>query len=100
MKHLALLAAALLAAGCAQQQPSRPDLNPPPSAGGACDAAPAQFAVGQAQTAPLVEEVRQRSGSYIARVLRPGQVVTMEFNAQRVNVVVDADNRVTAVRCG
>lgn len=101
MRRLTILAAALLVAACAQQQPpGRPALNPPPSSGGACDAAPAQFAVGQAQTAPLVEEVRQRSGAYIARVLRPGQAVTLEFNAERVNVVVDAGNKVTAVRCG
>jgi hypothetical protein len=56
--------------------------------------------VGRPQTAPLVEEIRQRSGAHIARVLRPNQAVTLEFSAERVNVVVDAENRITAVRCG
>lgn len=99
-QHLTLLAGALLAAGCAQQPPAYQPPSAPPSSGTQCNAAPAQFAVGRDQTAPLVEEVRQRSGAHIARVLRPNQVVTMEFNGERVNVVVDAGNKVTAVRCG
>ena len=98
-RFLLPIAAALLAAACAQP-PAQAPAPPPPQAGRACDAAPAQFAVGHPQTAPLVEEVRQRSGSYIARVLRPNQAVTLEFSAERVNVVVDAENKVTAVRCG
>ena len=98
MKRALLPGLALLLAACAQQPP-QPAV-PAPPARTACDAAPAQFAVGRVQTAPLVEEVRQRSGAYVARVLRPNQVVTMEFDAERVNVVVDAENKVTAVRCG
>ena len=99
MKRILPAAAiALLAAACAQPPAQAPA--PPPPSGSACDAAPAQFAVGRPQTAPLVEEVRQKSGAYIARVLRPNQAVTMEFNAERVNVIVDAENKVTAVRCG
>jgi hypothetical protein len=100
MRRLLVPACALLLAACAQQ-PTAPFASPPPPpAGTACNAAPAQYAVGRPQTAPLVEEIRQRSGAHIARVLRPNQVVTMEFSAERVNVVVDAENRITAVRCG
>ncbi|MBC7477848.1 MAG: proteinase inhibitor I78, partial [Pseudorhodobacter sp.] len=47
-----------------------------------------------------VEEARQRSGSYMARVLRPGQVVTMEFSAQRLNLDLNAAGVITGVRCG
>lgn len=100
MKHLTLLAGALLATGCAQQPPAYQPPAAPPATVGECNAGPAQFAVGRDQNAPLVEEVRQRSGSREARVLRPNQVVTMEFNSQRVNVIVDAANKVAAVRCG
>ena len=56
--------------------------------------------MGRAQTAPLVEEIRQKSGAHIARILRPNQPVTLEYLADRVSVTVDADNRITAVRCG
>ncbi|WP_324883845.1 I78 family peptidase inhibitor [Polaromonas sp.] len=65
-----------------------------------CNAQGAQFAVGKAPVASLVEQARQRSGSYMARVLRPGQVVTMEFNAQRLNLDLDAAGVITRVRCG
>ena len=73
---------------------------PPPSAGTACNAQRAQFAIGKTPGASVVEEARQRSGSYMARVLRPGQVVTMEFNAQRLNLDLNAAGVITGVRCG
>ncbi|MDP1742533.1 MAG: I78 family peptidase inhibitor [Polaromonas sp.] len=73
---------------------------PPPPAGSACNAQGAQFAIGKAPGASVVEEARQRSGSYIARVLRPGQMVTMEFNAQRLNLDLDAAGVIRKVRCG
>lgn len=105
MQRVLILAVAALAAACAQQPqqaqpPAMAPAAPPPAIANNCDAAPAQFAVGQTQTAPLVEEVRQKSGALMARVLRPGQAVTMEFSGDRVNLVVDATNKVTAVRCG
>lgn len=100
MRPLLLVPLTLLAAACAQQPTNPLASPPPPPAGATCDAAPAQYAVGRPQTAPLVEEIRQKTGAHMARVLRPNQVVTMEFLAERVNVVVDAENRITAVRCG
>ncbi len=36
----------------------------------------------------------------MARILRPGQMVTKEYNAQRLNLEVDANGRIVAVRCG
>lgn len=86
------LLAVLLASACAQQQAT-----PAP---GTCQAQPAQFAIGYTFTDAVVEEVRRRSGARLARVLRPGMVTTMEFNAERVNIEVDAANRVVKVRCG
>jgi hypothetical protein len=73
---------------------------PPPPAGTACNAQGAQFAIGKIPGASVVEEARQRSGSYMARVLRPGQMVTMEFNAQRLNLEVDGAGVTRKVRCG
>ena len=68
-----------------------PSRTPAPSidavaAGGAvCDAANAQFAVGKTVDERLGEEARGRAGASVVRVLRPGQIVTMEFSASRVN---------------
>jgi hypothetical protein len=95
---LALAFASTLAAcgGGAQVRPA-PAPAPAPQA---CNAANAQFAIGQAPTASVIEEARRRSGAQMARVLRPGQVVTLEFNGSRLNLDVDASDRVVRVRCG
>lgn len=66
----------------------------------ACEAGQADWATGQTADAGLVARVQADTHSRSARVLHPGQVVTMEFNAQRVNVHVDAANRVTRITCG
>ncbi|MCE1193291.1 MAG: proteinase inhibitor I78 [Acidovorax sp.] len=98
-----LLASALMA-GCAHPVPPpagtapAPAASPPPAA--LCDAGPAQSAVGQMATASVMESARVRSGAQMARVLRPGQIITKEFNAQRLNLEVDANGRILAVRCG
>lgn len=93
--------ATLLLAACAPTTPPPAQSPRPPAPGQAkCDAAGGQFAIGAALDAPLVERVRVRTGSHIARVLRPGQVVTMEFSEQRVNVEIDAAGKVVRVRCG
>lgn len=95
MRH-ALILAPLLLAACAQTaQPPAPS----PSQG-TCQAGPAQFAVGQVATPTLVAEAQRRAGALRARVLRPGQVVTMEFDASRLNLDVEGGDRVTRVRCG
>lgn len=95
------LAGLVALAGCAAPgAPSTGSPMPPPPPGTACNAEGAQFAVGQRAAANTVEEARQRSGSYMARVLWPKQVVTMEFNAQRLNLDVDAAGVVQRVRCG
>lgn len=101
-------AALLMMTGCAGygQAPAAPAGSnpgaaaptPPPAT--LCDAKPAQFAVGQASTASVMESARMRSGAQMARILRPGQMITKEFNAQRLNLQVDANGRILAVNCG
>ncbi len=96
-RHIATLslAAAALLAGCVQ---------PPQQFAGApagpCDAQAARFAIGYTSTDALAAEVQRRSGAEAVRVLRPGTVTTMEYNAERVNLVVGEDSRVSEVRCG
>ena len=79
--------------GAAASQPATP-------AGAVCNAAPVQSMIGRMASASVVEEARQKSGALMARVLRPDQVVTMEFNAQRLNLSVDATSKVIRVNCG
>jgi hypothetical protein len=101
MSRIALASAALLAvlpSACART-PMHAG-GPLPSSTMTCDAGPARWAVGNAATAEVIERVRVDSHSRIARVLRPGQMVTMEFSAERVGLRVDEANVVLDVTCG
>ncbi|MBC7471610.1 MAG: proteinase inhibitor I78 [Ramlibacter sp.] len=103
MKPLAHLFAAPLLfviTACTGTLGPAPAPAPPGRGGNECKAADAQFAVGKNADAALLEQARQRSGSRIARVLRPGQMVTMEYSAERLNLDVDASGKVASVRCG
>ncbi|CAN7260400.1 I78 family peptidase inhibitor [Acidovorax sp. LjRoot129] len=77
-----------------------PAASTPPPATGQCNAQPAQFAVGQNSTSSVMESARARSGAQMARILRPGQMITKEFDAQRLNLEVDSAGKIIAVRCG
>jgi len=68
--------------------------------GKTCDASSLQSQIGQKATASVMEDLRTRSGSSTARMLRPGQLVTMEYNATRLNLIVDDKDVMTAIRCG
>jgi hypothetical protein len=100
---LSLAAAAALAfvAGCAEPPREVPEPPPPPVfAPGECDAQSAQFAVGQPFNAPLGEQARVKARAERLRTVRPGQMVTMEFDARRLTIEIDAQEKVAAARCG
>lgn len=65
-----------------------------------CNPKAGQWAVGQLADEALVEKVRADTRSERVRVIKPGMMVTMDYREDRVNIEVDADNRVTVVRCG
>src|SRR6218665_1589892 len=98
------LATVLTLAACAGtgQPPAAPGAPAAAAAapGGLCNAQPAQVVLGQSSTASVVESARVRSGARMARILRPGQTITKEFNAQRLSLQVDGNGRIIAARCG
>ena len=65
-----------------------------------CNAAAARGAIGKVATAAVVERARIDAGAQIARTLKPGQMVTMEYHHSRLNIDVDAGNVIINVRCG
>jgi uncharacterized lipoprotein YajG len=98
---LPTVAAAALMAGCAASAPgTAPASAAPPAPVYQCNADGARFAVGQPLTPQLEAAARVRAGAGIVRVLKPGDVVTMELNGGRLNLDVDVRSRVTDVRCG
>ena len=98
--HIASLAGvALLASACMTVAPP-PGPPPPAPAPGACRAEPAMWAIGERASPGVLERATLDSGARSARVLQPGEVVTMEFNGDRLTVEVDGAGRITNVRCG
>lgn len=72
----------------------------PSSESTACNAAAASFAVGKPWTAELGEQARAASGAKTLRTIRHGDMVTMDYQADRLNLELDEAGRVTHVRCG
>lgn len=67
---------------------------------GECSARGLGDLVGRYATPSLLSRAKRRAGASVARVLRPGQVVTMEYLNGRLNVNVDEKNRVKSFSCG
>lgn len=99
------LLAVLALAGCSTSGADKPAESAAPSTsiaatGGRCDSDLAKFAVGQPASAALLQQAQQRSGSLAARILRPGDIMTLEYRSERLNLNVDAQGTVTRVNCG
>jgi len=94
---LTVLAAASLA-GCASSP--RPVAGGPTVPTGKCNAEGARWAIGSAVNDDVVNRILQGTGSRDARVLRPGQMATMDFREDRVNVDVNDRGAITGIRCG
>ena len=88
------LPAALLLAACATPVPDAPPV------AGRCDADAAQHHVGHAATADMIEAARKDAGADRVRTLKPGQVVTMEYLAGRLNLYLDATGKIERIGCG
>jgi hypothetical protein len=102
-----LLAAALFAAACSGtagvvSPTPRGDLLPPGTSpdAGSCDAAGARWAVGERASRELLERARLAAGARVARFLLPGQAITLEYLATRVNLELDKAHVVVGVTCG
>ncbi|MFK0309803.1 I78 family peptidase inhibitor [Pseudomonas sp. NPDC090233] len=98
---LATLLVAAVLAGCSTGGNSGGDA-PAAAAGndGRCEASGADFAIGKQSSAELLEQARKASGSQMARILKPRDVVTLEYRSERLNLNVDEQGVVTRVNCG
>lgn len=93
-----LIASTLAMSACATTPPGTGGDNPPMA--DACNADAARSVVGKVATPTVVEQARRDAGAEVARVLKPGQMVTMEYRAGRLNIDVDEKNVIKNVRCG
>jgi hypothetical protein len=56
--------------------------------------------MGEEARAGVLERATLDSGARTARVVEPGEVVTMEFSPDRLTIEVDGRNRIINLRCG
>ncbi len=92
IRLLALPAVALLLSSCATPAT-------PPSAT-ACNAEAVQAFVGRAATGDTVDAARLAAGAELVRVIKPGQMVTLDYRSERLNLYLDAAGAVERVSCG
>lgn len=65
-----------------------------------CDSSKAEWTVGKIADDALLAKAKADSGAAKARILRPGQMTTMEYLAERLNLRVDEKGKVLDVNCG
>lgn len=95
------IALALATSACATASEPPPKAPPPPTPPqAACDAAKAQFAVGQNYSEALAGDAMRAAGAERVRKIDPDRVYTQEYMYGRLNIDVSAMGVVTAVRCG
>ena len=70
------------------------------ASGHRCDASAAQGLVGQQATAELGARALALTGARTIRWIQPGQAVTMDYREDRLNISLDARNRVEQLSCG
>lgn len=86
---------ALLAIGCATVP-----AEDPPAVEGNCAAERAAPLVGRQASQDLGAEALRLTGGRRLRWIRPGDAVTMDFSPDRLNIHLDAQNRVARFACG
>jgi hypothetical protein len=88
-------------AAAGQDAPVTTPASPAPEAPAmTCNADEVQWTVGQTADEALVAKAKVQAGADRMRVIKPGMAVTMDYREDRLNLDVDADNKVTRAYCG
>ncbi|KRW68237.1 hypothetical protein AO741_06865 [Pseudomonas sp. TTU2014-105ASC] len=56
--------------------------------------------VGQIATPELLDQAKDQAGARTARILRPDDIVTLEYNSQRLNINTDSAMKIERINCG
>jgi len=93
-----LAVAAALMAGCQFSTTATPNTAGQPSA--RCDSKAVRHLVGQIATPELLDQAKDQAGARTARILRPDDIVTLEYNSQRLNINTDSAMKIERINCG
>jgi len=96
---IAIASAAFVLTGC-QTTSTAPSNSSAAESVGRCNADAVASLTGQTVTPEILERAREQSGAITARVLRPDDIVTLEYNSQRLNVYTDKDMTIERIGCG
>lgn len=86
---------ASIATGCATAS-----TEPPVTGAGPCDAAAAQYLIGETATQTLAATALQVTGARDFRWIPENSSVTMDYRPTRLNIEFNGNRAVTAIRCG
>ena len=75
---------------------------PPPSAAptGKCSTVRLGKFIGKTMTVDIIHQAMKRAGVTDSRGIRPGQAVTMDYRADRLNIYTDAKGNISRFTCG
>ena len=91
----------LLASGaCAAVPPAEEEVPVHGETGYRCDDSKGQHLVGRPADAAVGAEAQRLTGARSIRWIRPGDMVTMDYREDRLNIELDERNRVKRLRCG
>lgn len=96
MKAIALLAIVSLA-GCIPKADAE-STSPPSTA--ACNADGLQKHVGKTLTAELQKQMQKEAGAAVVRTAHKDGMITMDYNAGRLNIFYDDQNVIARINCG
>jgi len=96
---IAIASAAFVLTGC-QTTSTAPSNSSAAESVGRCNADAVASMTGQTVTPEILEQAREQSGAITARVLRPDDIVTLEYNSQRLNIYTDKDMTIERIGCG
>jgi len=102
LASLGTLLAALALAGCSTPGASEPAKDAAVTDAGhsRCESKAAEFSIGQKASPQLLEQARTRAGAQNARILKPNDMITLEYRSDRLNLNTDDNLVITRVNCG
>lgn len=99
MRNIAIIAAALLTACAAPEAPAQTPIHGD-TPGHKCRTDGTDRFIGKTRSNSIGAAIKRVSNAAVLRWAPPFTMLTMDFRADRVNVYLDKDRKVTKINCG